>query len=96
MTERTIELVVDRHGTVACLYSEDLDFTQLGQVEVRRASHCEPDEQGQWWADLSPVGGPKLGPYLLRSLALAAEVAWLRRNTLGIADAKENACGQSS
>lgn len=28
-------------------------------------------------ADLSPVGGPLLGPYQRRSEALAAEVQWL-------------------
>ena len=30
---------------------------------IRRASHVEPDEAGRWWADLSPVGGPRLGPF---------------------------------
>lgn len=30
-----------------------------------------------WWADLSPVNGPLLGPFLSRSSALEAEVEWL-------------------
>lgn len=30
-----------------------------------------------WWADLTPVGGPVLGPFEATETALAAEVAWL-------------------
>jgi hypothetical protein len=40
----------------------------------------EPDAHGQWWADLSPVRGPTLGPFGIRSRALAAEMAWLEQN----------------
>lgn len=32
--------------------------------------------------DLSPVGGPRLGPFVLRSVALQAEVEWLEGNWL--------------
>ena len=32
---------------------------------------------GGWRADLSPVGGPQLGPFRRRSEALRAEAAWL-------------------
>ncbi|EMB17938.1 hypothetical protein RE6C_01332 [Rhodopirellula europaea 6C] len=32
---------------------------------------------GQWTADLSPVGGPVLGPFALRSEAIEAEIEWL-------------------
>jgi len=42
----------------------------------------EPDEQGQWSAELSPVQGPILGPFDLRSHALAAETAWLERHLI--------------
>ncbi len=31
----------------------------------------------KWWADLLPVGGPVLGPFEGKQLALDAEVAWL-------------------
>ena len=37
---------------------------------------------GDWFADLAPVGGPRLGPYHLRGEALAAEVAWLLAHDL--------------
>ena len=70
-------LVVDGQGTVRCVYSEAIDLAGLGQLRIRRASHVEPDEQGRWWADLSPVDGPRLGPFALRSQALTAEAKWL-------------------
>ena len=73
-----MELLVRRDGTACSVYGEELDFARLGEVQIRRASTVEPDERGLWWADLSPVYGPKLGPFTLRSLALEAEVAWLR------------------
>ena len=82
MSKQLVELVIDPAGTATCLYTEDLDLAQLGEVRVRRASHCEPDEYGQWWADLAPVAGPKLGPFTKRSEALAAKVAWLRQHWL--------------
>ena len=51
-------------------------------LEIRRASHVEPDDDGRWFADLSPVEGPKLGPFALRSQALDAERVWLEANCL--------------
>ena len=72
-----MHLVVDRHGGVRCLYGEALDLAALGPLAIRRASHVEPDAQGRWWADLSSVGGPKLGPFDLCSQALIAETTWL-------------------
>jgi len=77
-----IELVIEPGGTAICVYTDDLDLARLGEVRVRRASHCEPDEHGQWWADLAPVDGPKIGPFNKRSEALDAEVAWLREHWL--------------
>jgi hypothetical protein len=78
-----MELVVDPGGTVRCLYSEEIDLTALGSPTITRASHVEPNQNGSWTADLSPVGGPLLGPYPLRSEALAAERRWLTAHRLG-------------
>jgi hypothetical protein len=72
-----MQLVIDRHGCGHCLYSEAIDLAMLGQLFIRRASQVEPDTDGNWWADLAPVGGPKLGPFGRRSEALAAEQSWL-------------------
>jgi hypothetical protein len=78
MTEKIVELVVAPDGTATCIYFEDLDLANLGEVQIRRASHCEPDEYGCWWADLWPVVGPRLGPFTKRSDSVEAEVQWLR------------------
>jgi hypothetical protein len=77
-----MQLVIDRGGQVRCVYAEAIDLSALGRVELQRASHVEPDAQGQWWADLSPVHGPRLGPYRLRSQALADELRWLESHLI--------------
>jgi hypothetical protein len=77
-----MRLVVEPGGVVRCLYAEALDLAALGSLSIRRASHVEPDQEGAWWADLSPAGGPRLGPFPRRSLALAAERAWLEQHWL--------------
>jgi hypothetical protein len=45
----------------------------MGSLRITRASNVEPDEHGRWWADISPMGGPVLGPYIRRSEAFHAE-----------------------
>lgn len=77
-----MHLVVQPTGDVACIYDESLDLAALGQLQIRRASHVEPNEQGEWLADMSPVAGPMLGPFANRSQALAAERVWLDENWL--------------
>ena len=76
-------LIVNPQGGVRCLYTEGIDLASLGTMSICRASHVEPDDQGQWWADMSPVGGPKLGPFLCRSAALTGEQQWLEEHLLG-------------
>ena len=76
-------LIIDASGTVTGVYDEVIDLRQLGKLNITRASHVEPDELGRWWADLQPVGGPKLGPFTARSLALAAEQDELERRFSG-------------
>ena len=77
-----MQLVVSRDGTVRCLYDEIIDLAALGPLAISRGSHVEPTSDGRWLADLSPVAGPILGPFDLRSDALAAERNWLERNWL--------------
>lgn len=74
--------IVSTHGTIRCLYTEALDLETIGRPTITRASHVEPDESGQWWADLSPVNGPHLGPFAQRSAALAAEIEWIETHVL--------------
>ena len=77
-----MEIVINARGDARCIYAEDIDLTGLGEVDVVRASHVEPDAHGRWWADLSPVRGPKLGPFIRRSQALQGEQDWLQLHWL--------------
>jgi hypothetical protein len=77
-----MNLIIEKDGKVRGIYGEAIDLATLGTPRINRASHVEPDEQGRWLADLSPVGGPVLGPFDKRSDALEAEVAWLEQNWL--------------
>lgn len=71
-------VVIRPDGEVVWVYDDALTWLhELGQVVIARASHVEPNADGQWIADLGPVGGPVLGPFRLRAEALAAERAWL-------------------
>ena len=70
-------LIIDPAGQARCLYTETIDLRSLGELSITRASRIEPDELGNWWADLSPAAGSVLGPFGLRSEALAAELDWL-------------------
>jgi hypothetical protein len=78
-----MQLIIEPGGVVQCIYSEAVDLAALGSPAISRASHVEPDQQGRWLADLSPIAGPTLGPFQNRSEALAAEHAWLETNWLG-------------
>jgi hypothetical protein len=68
-----MELVVSAQGQVRYVYDEALDLSPLGTPVITRASYVEPDARGAWHADLSPVTGPRLGPFPRRSEPLAAE-----------------------
>jgi hypothetical protein len=75
-----MQIVVQPDGSVCTLYDEAIDLATLGELSIRRASHVEPDEPGRWWADLAPVGGPRLGPFDRRSVALAEERIWIENH----------------
>ena len=70
-------LIIDPAGQGHCLYVEAIDLRAMGTLCIARASQLEPDDRGNWWANLSPVAGPILGPFMLRSEALAAERDWM-------------------
>ena len=77
-----MQLVITPVGDVRCLYDESLSLKSLGPVTIRRGSHVEPEQSGNWFADMSPVEGPRLGPFESRSVALFAEQAWLELHWL--------------
>jgi hypothetical protein len=81
-----VQLNISPDGTVRFVWNDALaPLLQMGTAQVKRASHVEPTADGQWVADLSPVGGPKFGPHTLRADALAAEVRWLDANLHAVA-----------
>ena len=80
-----MQIIIEPDGVARCIYDEAIDLAAIGSVTITRASHVEPDQQGRWLADMSPVGGPILGPYQVRSEALAAERNWLDQNWLSTA-----------
>ena len=70
-------LSITPDGELRFLFDDALTpLLHLGEATIRRASYVEP-RGTSWYADLSPVGGQVLGPFALRSEALAAEAAWL-------------------
>ncbi len=77
-----MNLIIEANGLVRGIYGEEIALDALGPLEINRASHVEPDQHGRWSANLSPVGGPVLGPFDRRSEALGAEVEWLEAHWL--------------
>ena len=79
MTAATINITPE--GEIRFIWDDKLaGLLELGKSHIIRASHVEPNDDRQWEADMSPSGGPTLGPFKLRSDALAAELNWLRAN----------------
>ena len=72
-----MQIRIHPDGTVHTIYQEELDLSSLGPYEVRRGSYVEPTPAANWKADLAPVDGPLLGPFIRRSEALQAEQTWL-------------------
>ena len=78
-------VIVSPDGKIHLIYSDELrSLLAEGPSTVVRASHVEPTQSGGhgWTADLSPSGGPVLGPFETRAEALAEEVKWLETNRL--------------
>ena len=76
------DIILSVLGTVHCLHHDELALflTDVGQLHIRRASHVEPTADGHWTADLSPMNGPVLGPFVTRAQAILAERDWLTRH----------------
>lgn len=72
-----MKIVFRPDGTIVCTYQEAVDLSACGRAHHQRASHVEPTDSDEWLVDLSPIGGPKLGPFQQRSAALMEESSWL-------------------
>jgi len=77
LREHECELLIAPDGSIRFLYHDALALLlREGDASLFRASHIEPIGSA-WFADLSLVDGPTLGPYPLRADALRAEQEWL-------------------
>ena len=64
-----------------------LSKTALASMPARglRGRDCDhPATAEQWFADMTPSGGPVLGPFPGRGAALAAELDWLTANGIPV------------
>ena len=84
-----MNLVIQPDGTLHCVYDEAIDLTAFGQLTISRASQVEPESDGHWYADLAPVSGPRLGPFVRRSDALTSERSWLELQWLTVVAAMD-------
>jgi hypothetical protein len=82
-TEHVVKILAN--GKIHFIYSDQMSeaMKKAGVLSIFRASHVEPNKDGKWVADMSPVKGPKLGPFSTREKALCAEVQWLEKKYLG-------------
>jgi hypothetical protein len=68
-----IHLSISPEGQAQCLYTEELDLTSLGPLQVSRASTVEFDEGSQEWVVRREHGGEVLFRHRLRSICLTWE-----------------------
>lgn len=68
----TLVLTVKPDGEAGCFYSELIDLTSLGLLEVNRASNIEFNQQKQQWE--VEVKGKVLFSNASRALCLAWEI----------------------
>lgn len=71
-------------GVVRHIYTEKFEQVD-GNTTITRASHVEPDQNGSWQVDLSPIGGETVDGFKKRSDALEYEEGvvnqWLRKKS---------------
>ncbi|MFN3152914.1 hypothetical protein [Bremerella sp.] len=77
-----MQIVIAPNGNGKCVYAELVDLRSIGKLAIQRGSNVEPNCDGSWYVDLSPVQGPRVGPFSQRSQALEAERRWLEEHWL--------------
>lgn len=78
-----VPIFVSDEGDILFVYHDDVAeaFRELGyDVRPRRASHVEPAEDGTFYVDLAPSGGPRVEGWVRYDDAVAFEVAWITRH----------------
>jgi hypothetical protein len=61
----------DLQGEGHCLYTESLDLTTIGNLQIKRASSIEFNNERQYWEVRSPTG-----EILFTSASRSVCVAW--------------------
>lgn len=82
---QTHRIIVSSSGDLKYIYSDELrPLHSLGEVEIKRASSVEPQPDGTWGFDMTPMGRPdvKVAGFTKRADALSAEVKWIEENEL--------------
>lgn len=67
----TLEVTSD--GNIRCLYSDEIDLSQLGRLQVSRVSHIEFDNYLRKWTVTSAKTGKRLHSATTREDALEWE-----------------------
>lgn len=80
--ERVVVIDISPDCVVTAIYDDEIKdvLADLGEMSIKRASHVEPSGNGQWIADMSPVGGGVLGPFDFHAEAIVAEQLYLMVN----------------
>ena len=73
-----VALKFDQAGIGHCLYTEAIDLSALGALEIARASHIEFNNQSQQWEVRSPEGA-LLYSHTSRSTCLDWELQYFNR-----------------
>ena len=68
---------IEPDGTVVTVYTDTVDLRVVGHMHTVRASVVEWDESGQAWTARILATGERLGPFVTRAAAVAAERAVL-------------------
>lgn len=77
-------LVIGSDGTVSFVWDDALaGLVREGTPTITRVSDVEPTPDGRWQADLSRIGGPVMGPFELREVALEQEKAVVTGRLIG-------------
>ena len=81
-----MKITFEVDGNIKFIYDDQAAGVakEIGPLTIKRASHVEPSADGSWYADMSPVTGPMLGPYSTREEALFVERHWLIANDIPI------------
>ncbi len=75
---QSTKLAIESDGAIVMIYDDDdRELIDAGAACIARVSDVEPNENGEWLA-IMRRDSVVLGPFRLRSEALAAEVKYLQ------------------